>query len=240
MQSKEKDLRSCCFTLTSARWLLLACLPLLSQCSGTTKSYQNTLSYVLFPAPDHQLSRAELAKRPYDTLYAKVGDLPQAVLVLAYDEHGQQKWLSADRALLILQQGRLVKTTGFNLDLVFSARQGIDPLSKPLAQIQVGDHFERVLDWSAAQHTNQLQKLSIISIEAASLELLQQQFDAVLVQEQVTFADQSTAINQFWFERRSGRLLQSQQQAAAFAPVMKLTHISSALRLLPVEVQSAS
>ena len=54
-------------------------------------------------------------------------------------------------------------------------------------------------------------------------ELLQQQFDAVLVQEQVTFADQSTAINQFWFERRSGRLLQSQQQAAAFAPVALLS-----------------
>lgn len=233
-------MRSCCSTFISARWLLLACLPLLSQCSGTTKGYQDTLSYVFFPPAGVQLSRADLAKRPYDSLYAKVGNLPQAVLVLAYDEQGQQKWLSADRALLILQQGRLVKTTGFALNLAFTVNQGIDPLSKPLAQIQVGDQFERLLDWSAPQQTSQLQKLTIISIEPVQLELLQQQFDAVLVQEEVTFADQSTAINQFWFERRSGRLLQSLQQAAAFAPVMKLTHISSAFKLLPAEVPSAS
>jgi hypothetical protein len=240
VQLKDLDLRSRCVSFKTMRWVLLGSLLLMTACSGTTNSYRNALSYVLFPAPDHQLSREEMAQRPYGTLYAKVGDLPQAVLTLAFFEQQQEKWLSADRALLILAKGRLIKTTGFSHDLRFAANQGQDPLTKPLRHIKVGDQFARVLDWSTPQHTSELQQLRITAIEHTQLELLQHPFDAVLVTEQVTFADQSTAINQFWFERRSGRLLQSQQQAAAFAPVLKLTHITNAYQLLPAEVPSAS
>jgi hypothetical protein len=239
VQSKDNDLRRCSISLKTI-FSVFVISAMLSACTSTTNSYRNALAYVLFPEPDHQLSRAEMAKRPYGTLYAKVGDLPQAVLTLAFYEQQQEKWLSGDRALLILAKGRLIKTTGFSHDLRFATNQGQDPLSKPLGQIKVGDQFSRLLDWSSPQHTSEQQQLLITATASVQLELLQHQFDAVLVTEQVTFADQSTAINQFWFDRRSGRLLQSVQQTAAFAPRIKLTHITNAYQLLPAEVSSAS
>lgn len=221
--------------LSQLRSILLPALllPLVSACSGTLNGYTDSLKYVLFPAPDAQLSNADLAKRPYDSLYAKVGSLPQAVLVLAFIEDGQQKWLSADKAMLVTKQGRLVKMAGFNQNLEFSKNFGTDPLSMGLRQIAVGQQFENLSDWTETTRKGYQRKFEIKHISQVNLTLLGREFQTTLVEEEVTFADQSTFVNQFWFESRTGVLLKSRQQSAHFADVIELTHISTAFRFIP-------
>src|SRR3990167_2880528 len=93
------------------RLFVFLALASLVGCSSTFRTYTQTLELAFNSGDGASLTKAELAARESDVLYAKVGSLPNAVLVLAYLEHGQYKWVSADEAMLVLEKGRLVKTT---------------------------------------------------------------------------------------------------------------------------------
>lgn len=218
-----------------AMWLL----PLLSACSGSTKAYQEALQYAFWPKPDAELSLSQLAKRSFDSLYAKVGDLPQAVLVLAFEDANRQKWLSADQAMLMLDAGRLVKTTGFAEDVVFVANQGVDPLSKALRLIRPGDSFERVVDTKLPEHSAERQQLTISDIKPDVLTFFGHSFQVMVVTEQVLIKNKHFT-NYFYFDQPSGQLLKSRQQISLHFVPIELTHIQVVFRLLQARGLHAS
>ena len=212
----------------------------LTGCSSTMRTYINTLQLAFNPGADVSLSPAQLANRQHDALYATVGGLPRAVLGLAFVEHGQQKWQSADNAMLVLEQGRLVKTTGFANDLLYLAATADDPLKQPMTAIQPGQQWQSYSDWSLGDSSGSAQQYVITAIAVQPLELLQQQFATKYVTEQVSFANGDTALNEFWFELKSGRLLKSKQQLAPDWPQVELIHISTAARLAGIVAQGQS
>lgn len=203
-------------------------------CSTTFHTYTQTLELAFNQGDGASLTKAELASRESDVLYAKVGTLPNAVLVLAYLEHGQYKWVSADEAMLVLEKGRLVKTTGFENNLLYISNKELDPLKQPMTKIQVGQSWQAKTDWSGKAETGHLLRYEIIDTEVSSIELLDYSFQTKLVTELVTFPNGQTAINQFWFDLKSGWLLKSRQNIAPFWPEVELIHVSSAGRLLGV------
>lgn len=206
----------------------------LTGCSNTIRTYTDTLNLAFNPGEGASLTREQLASRTADALYATVGNLPRAQLALAYIEHGQHKWISSDNAMLVLENGRLVKTTGFANDLLFISDSEQDPLKLPMTKIQPGQQWQAVSDWEARQETGYKLNYEIVEIAVENIELLEQQFQTKLVTEQVTFSNGDTAINLFWFDLTSGRLLKSQQQIAPFWPQVELIHISNAARLLGI------
>lgn len=203
-------------------------------CSSTFRTYTQTLELAFNSGKGVSLTKQELASRTVDALYAKVGALPNAVLVLEYIEHGQYKWVSADDAMLVLEKGRLVKTTGFENDLLYLSNTELDPLKQSMAKIQVGQSWQGRTDWSARSETGHLVSYEVVNTEVTSLNLLDYRFQTKLVTEQVTFADGKTAINQFWYDLNSGWLLKSRQTIASSWPEVELVHISTAGRLLGV------
>jgi hypothetical protein len=138
----------------------------------------------------------------------------------------------------VTQHGRIVKTAGFAQSLEFSKNSGTDPLSLGLRQIAVGQQFENLSDWTDTSKKGYARKFEIKHISQVNLPLLEHTFQTTLVEEEVTFADGSTFVNQFWFDSRTGVLLKSKQQSAHFAAVIELTHISTAVRFLPQGVRS--
>lgn len=222
-----------------ATTVCLIALAGLTGCSSTMRTYINTLQLAFNPGADVSLSAEQLASRQHDALYAKVGGLPRAVLGLAFVEHGQQKWQSADSAMLVLEQGRLVKTTGFANDLLYLAATADDPLKQAMTAIQPGQQWQSYSDWSSGDRSGYAQHYVITAIAVQPLELLQQQFATKHVTEQVSFANGDTALNEFWFELKSGRLLKSKQQLAPDWPVVELIHISTAARLAGIVAQGS-
>ena len=206
----------------------------LAGCSNTLRTYTDTLSLAFNPGDGASLTKEQLAKRTADALYATVGNLPRAQLSLAYTEQGQQKWISADKAFLVLDNGRLVKTTGFDNDLLFISGSEQDPLKQAMTKIQPGQQWQALSDWEARQESGYKLSYEVIEIAVDSIELLDHQFETKLVTEQVIFANGDTAINLFWFDLTSGSLLKSQQQIAPFWPQIELIHISNAARLLGI------
>lgn len=203
-------------------------------CSSTFRTYTQTLELAFNPGDGVRLTKAELASRDSDVLYAKVGALPNAVLVLAFIEHGKYKWLSADDAMLVLDDGRLTKTTGFENDLLYMSDTSSDPLKQKMSKIQTGQLWQSFTDWSERSESGVLLHYEILNTEISELELLGHNFQTKLVTEQVTFADGQTAINQFWFDLKTGWLLKSRQTIAPLWPEVELVHISTAGRLLGV------
>lgn len=67
-------------------------------------------------------------------------------MVLAFDENGQQKWVTQDQATIVTQHSRIVKTLlgGDNLFEVNNLAE--DPLIKP-NQIVDGASWTRTMGW---------------------------------------------------------------------------------------------
>ncbi len=216
------------------RLFIFFALTTLVGCSSTFRTYTQTLELAFNPGDGASLTKAELAARESDVLYAKVGALPNAVLVLAFIEHSQFKWVSADEAMLVLEKGRVVKTTGFENNLLYLSDIALDPLKQKMAKIQPGQTWQSISDWSGNSESGHKLSYEILFTEVTSLDLLEHRFQTKLVTEQVTFANGQTAINQFWFDLNSGWLLKSKQTIAPFWPEVELVHISTAGRLLGV------
>lgn len=220
--------------LRTAVFLALATTLVLSGCSSTVRTYTDTLKLAFTQGEDAFLTKAELAERDADALYAKVGTKPAAVLGLAFLEHGQQKWLSADEAMLVIEKGRIVKTTGFSNNLMFQSNKAQDPIKQTMVKVNQGQRWISYTDWSENNETGYQSGYEIIQVEVTGLDLLEHSFQTKLVTEQVTFADGSTAINLFWYDLNSGYLLKTKQTIAPFWPELELTFVSSAGRLLGI------
>lgn len=215
---------------------LFVCLALVNLvgCSSTFRTYTQTLELAFNPGDGVRLTKAELAARNSDVLYARVGSLPNALLVLAFIEHGQYKWLSADEAMLVLEQGRLVKTAGFKNNLLYMSDTSSDPFKQKMVKIQAGQGWQSFTDWSEQSESGVLIHYEILDTEISDLELLGHNFQTKLVTEQVTFPNGQTSINQFWFDLKTGWLLKSRQTIEPLWPEVELVHISTAGRLLGV------
>lgn len=220
--------------LKTALCLALIAILGLSGCSNTVRTYTDTLKLAFTPGKHASLTKAELAERESDALYVKVANKPTAVLGLAFLEHGQQKWISADEAMLVLERGRIVKTTGFSNNLMFQSNREQDPVKQAMVAINLGQQWTSHTDWSEGFETGYQNSYEIVQVEVTRLELLEHSFQTKLVTEQVTFADGSTAINLFWYDLSSGYLLHTKQNIAPFWPELELTFISSAGRLLGI------
>jgi len=206
----------------------------LAGCSSTFRTYTQTLELAFNSDEGVSLTNAELSARDRDVLYAKVGSLPNALLVLAFIEHGQHKWLSADDAMLVLEDGRLVKTTGFKNNLLYMSDRSSDPLKQKMTKIQAGLSWQSITDWSEHSESGSKTEYEVLHTEISELELLGHNFQTKLVTEQVKFPDGQTSVNQFWFELKTGWLLKSRQNIGPLWPEIELVHISTAGRLLGV------
>ena len=109
-------------------FLVLALALLLGACSSTQHAYLDTLKLALRSVDDATLSLTEVKQSDYDLIYIQVDDRARATMVLAYLEHGQHKWLSGDHALLVVEQGRIVRTLGFDNDLHYVSNRSLDPI----------------------------------------------------------------------------------------------------------------
>lgn len=226
------------------KWLGSAALLLaLSSCSGTYHAYKDTLKLAFTTQPDASLSLAEVAQAKFDYLYVTHGDRPQSVMALMFIEQDQLKWISADEAMLITNKGRIVKTLGFNNDLLNVASATTDPIAN-WQQISQQTSWTRLVDWSAGEYGYSVNSTFAIQT-GQSLRFFQRDIAVTKVIEYLSYDAASNYLrfdqdwqNVYWFDAKSGVLLQSQQQLAPFTEPMQLTFISQVARELAKQSQS--
>ncbi|WP_165324938.1 YjbF family lipoprotein [Pectobacterium zantedeschiae] len=194
----------------------LIAIPLLSivltGCSQNVEQVGKTFKLAFFGQDDTHVTAQQVANTPYASAYLKVGEAPQAFVVLAFAEQNQLKWIGADKNMLATQHGRVVKTQGFGEDINYVDNLQQDPLTLGLLKTSTPMTWQSRVEWSQVfrggydtQSVFHARGKETIKILDTSRELLR--FD-----EHVTVpALNESYINSYWLDPANGSVVQSQQ-----------------------------
>jgi hypothetical protein len=220
---------------------------LLSGCSGTYHAYYQTLKLGFSSKNDPEISLEHVQTSDIDLLEVKRGDRAKAILALAYLEAGQHKWISGDQAMLILEQGRIVRTLGFATNLVHLSDKSSDPLkyiSKNISEPASQHTWIRKADWNTHEYGYQI----VSSFDGGGeqeLNILSKNINTRLIIENLTYRAQANYIrptdtwkNYYWFETTSGQLVKSIQLLSPFDEQLEMVYLSRVARILAGETKS--
>jgi hypothetical protein len=90
------------------------------------------ISYAVIGSPDIEINRASVQKLPFASISAKIGSGPRSFLVLGKNENGLKHWFSADGAVIVTRNGRMVQTSGFPENLRNTSSNSPDPVNRKL------------------------------------------------------------------------------------------------------------
>jgi hypothetical protein len=176
----------------------------------------------VFGHPDLPLRRATIAKLPYASMTARVGEGPQALLLLARSQGAEQHWISGlDRSVLALRGGRVVKTFGFPENLKDTRADAIDPVDRLLHKLTRPLHHTRYLDLDVGPHYGLVIDSVFQSLGPRKLRIVELDFDTILVREQNVARTLNWSFeNLYWVDPADGFVWKSRQTIArGFAPV---------------------
>ncbi|UTV26991.1 YjbF family lipoprotein [Photobacterium atrarenae] len=208
----------------------------MSGCSQKFNDVNDTLRLALLGETDVQKSELEIQSLPYASLYARLGDGPQAFMVLALAEprfgsspNSQQplqlKWLSSDQGMLVTEHGRLVKTLNLPSGNLSALQSTVtDPLAQGLHLAQTPKHWQRKIDWQPGYHFG-YQLNSKFSNQGKAVVLINDTpVETLHFTEHVTVESLAmTFDNDFWLHPQTGTVLKSRQKLAPGLPYVEIT-----------------
>ncbi|CAH1601578.1 Regulator [Vibrio jasicida] len=139
-------------TFLSQKWMrLLVVLPVLSLTFGCTQKFNDvsaTVQEAYGNYIDVELTPEEIEAVPYASAYLKIGNQKQVFVVLAFAESNpltgktQLKWVSADKAMVVTENGHIVKTIGLQTTNLAGVYGDVPAYSKSSVQYALS------YDWS--------------------------------------------------------------------------------------------
>jgi len=204
--------------LTALGLIPLAACGTGSQLADSARTFRDAV----LGSPDLPLTRAQIARLPYASMRARIGNGPQGLLILARIDGPDLHWMAADYTVIVTRGGRLVRTANLPIDnlketLFIGApdpvREGLHRLSQGHAYVERHIDFEKdrrygmpiVSDFRIARR----ERLNILEID----------FDCVLVEER----NQARAMNwsfenRYWASVGNGFVWRSVQHIAKGMP----------------------
>ncbi|WP_330961885.1 YjbF family lipoprotein [Photobacterium sp. 53610] len=214
--------------------ILLSSL-VISGCSQKFQSVSDTFRLAVRGETDTHKPQSWIEQLPYATIYARIGNGPQAFMVLALAESSpsfqttpsasalQLKWLAADKGMLVTEQGRLVKTLNLPQgNLLHIEADKPDPVALGLQKPSTPKYWQRRIDWQPGYHfgyqlisTFKDQGPKTISINGIihSTRFFVEMVEAPSLK--LSFE------NEFWIHPDNGQVLMSRQLIAPGLPVLE-------------------
>ena len=198
----------------------------LAGCSTSTNQTIETLGYVFHKDDDIVLTSAQLRKIPYASAYIKVGDLPQALVVLAYANGQRLSWMSADGVMFVTEHGRLVKTIGLPNDLRYLGYLDKDPLKIARLDKQPSMVWYSVAEWSQKYTSGYPLSMHYRTVDSAVLEVMDEPYTTTIIEEFVTASpSEEKWKNYFWIDEKTGQVRKVKQQLGPSLPVIEMTFL---------------
>ncbi|WP_181136948.1 YjbF family lipoprotein [Vibrio jasicida] len=139
-------------TFLLRKWMhLLVVLPVLGLTFGCTQKFNDvsaTVQEAYGNYIDVELTPEEIEAVPYASAYLKIGSQKQVFVVLAFAESNpltgqtQLKWVSADKAMVVTENGHIVKTIGLQTTNLAGVYGEVPAYSKSSVQYTLS------YDWS--------------------------------------------------------------------------------------------
>ncbi len=176
---------------------------------------------ILFPAGSEDwLTRERIDKIPYASLAVKIGRQPRALVVLSRYDQRNLHWLSTDRAALVTNGGRLVKTAGFSANLTTTTVYAPDPVRQgALHEIADGYRLTRGVDLQPEDRVGVLIDSVFRVAGRESIEIAGLKFDTVRITEtNIARGLDWGFVNTYWADAQSGFVWRSVQHFAPGLP----------------------
>ena len=222
------------YSLT-AFWCLL-----LAACSNPYAIHYDNLKLAFLLNRDAEISLEEVVESEVDLATIKSGNRPVAIIAKAFNEFGKDKWLSKDRAMLVIDEYRVVRTIGFKNDQIEILSGQIDPL-KELSTVN-NKRWEWQVDWSVGEYG--YPAVSEFKHDFATVTVLEHNFDVIHITETVTYLHKTGVLdskksweNHYWIDEGTGLLLKTQQKHAPFADLFTINFVSNAAKLISPKSQ---
>ncbi|MBS9837498.1 YjbF family lipoprotein [Vibrio alginolyticus] len=214
-------------TLLSQKWMrLLIALPLLSSIFGCTQKFNDvsaTVQEAYGNYIDVELTPEEIEAVPYASAYLKIGNQKQVFVVLAFAEpnpltgNTQLKWVSADKAMVVTENGHIVKTIGLQTTNLAGIYGNVPAYSAPSMQYFLS------YDWAdkyrygfpaKVQRSRQGKEIVITPISSTSTDVYT---------EVVTFTSLEKSVeNQYWVNGK-GEVVKTRQHLGPNMVPVELT-----------------
>ncbi len=206
--------------------VFLFCLTLPSCSYLSPYSASFITSYQDVKAANRPVVTAELVHNtPYASTIVQYGDEREALLILGKVEAGRLYWYSADGALLVTEQGRIVKTLGLPTDLrgqqSTTQNSALWPESSSPGAAMVSTTYRT--DWAPYQYGIEVRTERRLA-DMETLTILGERYSAQRVEETVAAPQLNwQATNQYWLKPGTQEVLQSVQYVAPELPPIRLT-----------------
>ena len=214
-------------TFLSQKWMrLLVVLPVLSLTFGCTQKFNDvsaTVQEAYGNYIDVELTPEEIEAVPYASAYLKIGSQKQVFVVLAFAElnpltgQTQLKWVSADKAMVVTENGHIVKTIGLQTTNLAGIYGDVPAYSAPSVQYSLS------YDWAdkyrygfpaKVQRSRQGKETVITPISSTTTDVYK---------EVVTFTSlEKTVENQYWVNGK-GEVVKTRQHLGPNMVPIELT-----------------
>ncbi len=206
-------------------------------CSQRISALNDTLKLAFIGDKDTQLSEQQVNNIPYASIYARIDGIPQAFIVLALAEPKftltlpptpaitELKWLSADKAMLVTVNGRLVRTHSLlsgNLAAIESSEP--DPILLGLHLNSTPKTWTRTLDWQPGYHYGYKLNSQFDFIAEEKILINDTPTQALHYSELVSVEGLNIQYsNEFWLKPDNGHVIKSRQKIAPNLPFIDMT-----------------
>jgi hypothetical protein len=208
---------------------------LLAGCSNPFATHYTNIKLAIALNEDVTISLEEVKSSQVELALIKSGDRPVALIAKAFHENDQDKWISNDRAMLVIKHGRVIRTIGFKNDQLGQFTGSEDPLSD-VSSIH-NKTWMQLIDWSVGEYGNQTD--SHFTLGQQSISILGNNFEALHVLEKVKQTQQGSLFlqdaawyNEYWFDKASGKLLETHLQASSVSDRFEIQFVSNAASLI--------
>lgn len=224
-------------TLTALTFVGAAAV-LMQGCSTTTQAYYDSFK-IAFSSNDAEVTLADVVKSRADLLEVKHGERDIAIMALAYIENDGYKWVSGDHAILTIDNGVVVRTSGLLRDLLYTT----DTESNPLANLSaLKTSWQRTIDLEDGQSgllvTSQFredgqEQLPVFGLEITTTRII----ESVSVDKASPYFELGQSWeNKYLVDKASGQVIYSEQKFAPDSEPLTFTFLSRASRLLTFTV----
>ncbi|WP_064669105.1 YjbF family lipoprotein [Vibrio nigripulchritudo] len=172
----------------------------------------SSLSEAFTASDDVTLSTNEISELPYASTYVRINEGRQVFMVLAFADlnpqtsNTQLKWVSADHSIIVTENGRIVKTYGFDGDNLLQLsgsvlRNGVSPQG----------HWNAVYDWSPDYRYQFEAMVNSKLVASETLTTSQWTLETKKIEEKVTFKGLSSSFTNLFWLANDGNVMKSIQ-----------------------------
>ena len=198
---------------------------LLAGCTSTSNMALKTLHDSIFSAPDVVMTDQQIAQLPYAASYMKMGELPQAMVILAKVEGKDRLWASQGDEILVTRFGHIVRTDILSDTNIEELRfiKG-DPLEKGLVSLKQHNYQGNGVISSMPDYQFDLPFSAHYQVKGSvPVMIANKTQNLIQIDERYSVpALDFSVVNHYWLNER-GVVFKSQQQLLPTLPMITIT-----------------